>query len=89
LEYEGDGTMVILLAWSHVVDEMILWDIYSDQKLELLWIQGMLHEEAAIYLNEAESHSVPRDWDRACYSRWLGLFEPPHVSRLGLPVIPC
>ena len=29
-KYEGDGTMVIYLAWSHAVDDMGLWDNYGN-----------------------------------------------------------
>lgn len=58
-KYEGDGTMVINLAWSHAVDDMGLWDNYGNLNRDLLWILRMPREEATKYISEAEYDSLP------------------------------
>ena len=53
-KYEGDGTMVINLAWAHAVDDMGLWDNYGNLNRDLLWILRMPREEATKYISEEE-----------------------------------
>ena len=69
-KYEGDGTMVINLAWSHAVDDMGLWDNYGNLNRDLLWILRMPREEATKYISEAEYDSLPWEWEKAGDPRW-------------------
>ena len=69
-KYEGDGTMVINLAWSHAVDDMGLWDNYGNLNRDLLWILRMPREEATQYISEAEYDSLPWEWEKAGDPRW-------------------
>ena len=69
-KYEGDGTMVINLAWSHAVDDMGLWDNYGNLNRDLLWILRMPREEATQYISEEEYDSLPWSWEKAGDPRW-------------------
>ena len=69
-KYEGDGTMVINLAWSHAVDDMGLWDNYGNLNRDLQWILRMPREEATKYISEAEYDSLPWKWEKAGDPRW-------------------
>ena len=69
-KYEGDGTMVINLAWSHAVDDMGLWDNYGNLNRDLLWILRMPREEATKYISEEEYDSLPWAWEKAGDPRW-------------------
>ena len=69
-KYEGDGTMVINLAWAHAVDDMGLWDNYGNLNRDLLWILRMPREEATKYISEAEYDSLPWEWEKAGDPRW-------------------
>ena len=69
-KYEGDGTMVINLAWAHAVDDMGLWDNYGNLNRDLLWILRMPREEATQYISEEEYDSLPWSWEKAGDPRW-------------------
>lgn len=69
-KYEGDGTMVINLAWSHAVDDMGLWDNYGNLNRDLQWILRMPREEATQYISEEEYDSLPWSWEKAGDPRW-------------------
>ena len=69
-KYEGDGTMVINLAWAHAVDDMGLWDNYGNLNRDLLWILRMPREEATKYISEEEYDSLPWSWEKAGDPRW-------------------
>ena len=84
-KYEGDGTMVINLAWSHAVDDMGLWDNYGNLNRDLLWILRMPREEATKYISEEAYDSLPWAWERPVTPLGGGA-HPPHGLRRGRPV---
>ena len=54
-KYEGDGTMVINLAWSHAVDDMGLWDNYGNLNRDLQWI---LREGGGVFPSTLECRPI-------------------------------